>query len=306
MKILITGGAGFIASHIADACIAEGHEIFIIDDLSTGVSSNIPSKANFFNLNINSSEVNYIFEAEQFDVVIHHAAQINVRTSVSAPLIDAAINIFGGINIYEAARKYGVKKIIFSSTGGAIYGDNVIHPTPENSELEPCSPYGIAKLANEKYLRFYKDTYGVDFVCLRYANVYGPRQNPKGEAGVVSVFINKMLNDEQPIINGTGEYIRDYVNVRDVVKANLFALRKEVSGIYNVGTEVKTTTNQIFTMLNSIIGKNVKEVHGPAMPGEQLVSCISHQKFLKEHGWKPDVKLIDGLKETVDYFKNAQ
>jgi len=253
-------------------------------------------------MDITSPEIESFFEKEKFDVLNHHAAQMNVRFSVEYPSFDAKTNIIGGLNLYEAARRNGVKKIIFASTGGAIYGDQEVIPTPENMPLEPCSPYGIAKLANEKYLAFYKETYGVDFVCLRYANVYGPRQNHKGEAGVVAIFINKMLNGEQPIINGDGLYTRDYVFIKDVVNANVLALNDTVSGIYNIGTEIQTTTNEIFHHLRKLTNSNCDEVHGEAKKGEQRVSCISYQKFKNAHNWQPKANLFDGLRETVAYF----
>ena len=303
MKILVTGGAGFIASHIAEAYTQLGNEVVIIDNLSTGTKENLPKNARFIQMDIISSEIHTLFEKEKFDVVCHHAAQMNVRFSVEDPIFDANTNIIGGLNLYEAARKTGVKKIIFASTGGAIYGEQEVIPTPENMPLEPCSPYGIAKLANEKYLAFYKETYGLDFVCLRYANVYGPRQSPKGEAGVVAIFINRMLNGKQPIINGDGLYTRDYVFVKDVVNANILALNSDVSGIFNIGTGIETTTNEIFSHLKNLTNSNCAEVHGEAKKGEQRVSCISYQKFLKMHNWQPKTKIIDGLSETVKYFK---
>lgn len=304
MNILVTGGAGFIASHIADAYIALGHNVIVLDNLSTGFKRNVPTKAKFFELDVTDEQaVNDLMRAERIDIVNHHAAQMNVRFSVESPKEDAITNILGGLNVYEAARKNGVKKVIFASSGGAIYGDTKNIPTPETEQLEPCSPYGIAKLANEKYLAFYKETYGMDFVCLRYANIYGPRQNAKGEAGVVAIFANKILRNEQPVINGDGNNTRDYVYVKDVVKANVFALEDDCSGIYNIGTEIETSTNQIFHLLNTLLGMQAQEVHGEAKMGEQRVSCISSEKLHNEFGWKPQTLLSEGLKETIQYFK---
>ena len=303
MNILVTGGAGFIASNIVDAYLSLGHKVTIIDNLSTGDVRNINPNARFIEMDITSENVLDLFMAERFDILNHHAAQMDVRFSVSNPLFDANSNIIGGLNLYNAAQKSGVKKIIFASSGGAIYGDNVDIPTTENSLLEPCSPYGIAKLTNEKYLSFYRDTYNIDVVCLRYANIYGPRQSFKGEAGVVAIFIHKLLNNEQPIINGDGKNIRDYVFVNDVVKANVIALNKEVNGIYNIGTEIGTDVNQIFNNIKNLIGIDCEEFHGEAKKGEQRLSCISYQKFCKQHNWKPETKLLDGLKETINYFQ---
>jgi UDP-glucose 4-epimerase len=302
LKVLITGGAGFIASHIADAYINLGHSVVIIDNLSTGNEKNIPSKAKFIKMDITAPEIKNVFAEEKFDILNHHAAQMDVRFSVNNPMFDATTNILGGLNLFEAAKDTGVKKIIFASSGGAIYGDGCPIPSPENSSLEPCSPYGIAKLTNEKYLAFYKETYNIDCVCLRYANIYGPRQNHKGEAGVVAIFINKMLNGEQPIINGDGLNTRDYVFVRDVVNANVIALQPEMTGIFNIGTEIETNVNQIFNFIKDNINPNCKEVHGEAKSGEQRISCISYQKINKQHNWIPQTKLFDGLAETIKYF----
>jgi UDP-glucose 4-epimerase len=302
MKILITGGAGFIASHIADAYIALGHEVIIIDNLTSGSEENIPTKARFINMDITSPEIINVFEKEKFDVINHHAAQMNVRFSVQDPVFDAKTNIIGTVTLCEAAIKTNVKKIIFASSGGTVYGEQKIVPTPENVYLEPCSPYGIAKLANEKYLSFYSDTYGIDTVCLRYANVYGPRQNPHGEAGVIAIFIEAMNSNKQPIINGEGNYTRDYVFIKDAVNANVIALGDKVNGIYNVGTAIETSTNDIFRNIKMLLKSNCKEIHGDAKKGEQIISCISYKKFKDEHNWQPQINLLDGLKETIDDF----
>ena len=306
MHILVTGGAGFIASHIVDAYLSLGHKVTIVDNLSMGDMKNLNPAARFIEMDITSDKILDLFMSEKFDVLNHHAAQMDVRYSVANPLFDANTNIIGGLNLYEAAQKSGVKKIIFASSGGAIYGDDVAIPSPENSSLEPCSPYGITKLTNEKYLAFYKETYNIDMVCFRYANIYGPRQNFKGEAGVVAIFINKLLTGEQPIINGDGKNTRDYVFVQDVVKANVLALNDYVKGIYNIGTEIETNVNQIFHHLKELMCSNCTEIHGEAKKGEQRISCISYQKIFREHNWHPETKLIDGLKETVKYFKEKK
>ncbi|MBI5325183.1 MAG: NAD-dependent epimerase/dehydratase family protein [Ignavibacteriae bacterium] len=233
MKILVTGGAGFIASHITDAYINAGHDVFIIDNFSSGRKENVNHKATLIEMDINDEKVDELFKIEKFDIINHHAAQMDVRFSVDNPRFDATTNILGSLNLYESAKKYGVKKVIFASTGGAVYGEQDYFPADENHPTSPCSPYGIAKLANEKYLFYYKQIFGMEHVIFRYVNVYGPRQNPHGEAGVVAIFINKMLSGNQPVINGDGLNTRDYVFVEDVVKANLLALKSNVSGIYN-------------------------------------------------------------------------
>jgi len=304
MHILVTGGAGFIASNIVDAYIELGHRVTVIDNLSTGSLDNLNKNANFIEMDINDNAINVLFAEQHFDVLNHHAAQMDVRFSVENPIFDAQNNIIGGLNLYQAAQKSGVKKIIFASSGGAIYGDNLPIPTPEDSPLEPCSPYGIAKLTNEKYLAFYQNNYNIDVVCLRYANIYGPRQNFNGEAGVVAIFIHKMLTGKQPIIYGDGKNTRDYVFVDDVVRANVIALNESVKGIYNIGTEIETDVNQIFNSIKELMDSDCAEVHGEEKQGEQRRSCISYQKIMREHNWSPEIKLIDGLNKTIDYFKN--
>ncbi len=306
MKILVTGGAGFIASHIADAFIKDGHEVFILDNLSTGFEKNINPKARFIYDDIGNQQLSKLFEEEKFDVVNHHAAQMDVRRSVAEPAYDANTNIIGTINILQNCVKTGVKKFMFASTGGAVYGEQKYFPADENHSTFPLSPYGISKLAVEKYLFFYNVQYKLKYTVLRYANIYGPRQNPFGEAGVVAIFTNKLLKGEQPLINGSGLQTRDYVFVEDVVKANQLSLGDERSEIYNIGTGKETNVNDLYGMLNNIIRKGQIEKHGPAAPGEQLRSVIASDKFNHEFGWKPSTSLDEGLKKTVNYFQANQ
>lgn len=302
MKILVTGGAGFIASQIADAFINDGHKVFIIDDLSTGFEKNINPKAEFIKADICDLELSSLFEKEKFDFVDHHAAQMDVRRSVADPVFDANINILGTINLLKNAVKTGVKKFMFASTGGAVYGEQKYFPADEHHPTNPLSPYGISKLSVEKYLYFYKVQYNLNYTILRYANIYGPRQNPFGEAGVVAIFSSKLIKGEQPVINGTGEQTRDYVFVGDVVQANLITLNDKESDIYNIGTGQETNVNQLFGLLNKIIGKNKEEKHGPAAPGEQMRSVITSDKIFKKFGWRPSASLEEGLKKTVEFF----
>lgn len=304
MKILVTGGAGFIASHISDAFINEGHDVFVLDNLSTGFERNINPKAKFINSNICDKSLSQLFEKEKFDVVNHHAAQMDVRRSVADPAFDANTNIIGTINLLQNSVKNGVKKFAFASTGGAVYGEQDYFPADEKHPTSPLSPYGISKLAVEKYLFFYNAQYNLNYTILRYANIYGPRQNPFGEAGVVAIFSSKLIKGEHPIINGTGKQTRDYVFVEDVVKANLLTLKDDKSDIYNVGTGKETDVNKLFTELNKITGKGSKEKHGPAAPGEQMRSVITSAKLFKKFNWKPDSELTVGLQKTVDYFRN--
>ena len=303
MNILVTGGAGFIGSHVVDAYITDGHHVVVVDDLSSGVKENLNPKAEFYQIDIRGQEVQQIFRRHSFDVVNHLAAQMDVRRSVADPMFDASINVIGGLNIFESARQSGVKKIIFSSTGGAIYGEQDFFPADEEHPVRPLSPYGITKLVTEKYLSYYKEVYGIDHVVLRYANVYGPRQNPHGEAGVVAIFAKKMLQGEQPIINGDGKQTRDYTYVGDVVRANVVALKYPGSDVFNVGTGIETDVTQLFRILRGLLNSTCPEEHGPAKMGEQLRSVISYAKIQRELGWSPSVRLSDGLKITAEFFK---
>jgi UDP-glucose 4-epimerase len=303
LKILVTGGAGFIASQVADALIDEGHRVFIVDDLSTGFEKNINPKVTFIKANICDLDLSRLFEKEKFDLINHHAAQMDVRRSVGDPIFDANINILGTINLLKNTVNTGVKKFMFASTGGAVYGEQKYFPADEEHPSNPLSPYGISKLAVEKYLYFYKTQYDLNYTILRYANIYGPRQNPFGEAGVVAIFSSKLLKGEQPVINGTGKQTRDYVFVGDVVKANLLTLNDNESEIYNIGTGTETDVNQLFALLNKITGKQKEEKHGPAAPGEQMRSVITSDKIFKKFNWRPSTSLEEGLKKTVEYFE---
>ncbi|HVO75563.1 MAG TPA: NAD-dependent epimerase/dehydratase family protein [Ignavibacteriaceae bacterium] len=306
MKILVTGGAGFIASQVADAFINDGHKVFILDDLSTGFEKNINPKAEFIKANICDLELSGLFEKEKFDLINHHAAQMDVRRSVADPVFDANINILGTINLLKNAMKTGVKKFMFASTGGAVYGEQKYFPADEQHPTNPLSPYGISKLSVEKYLYFYKAQYNLNYTILRYANIYGPRQNPFGEAGVVAIFCSRLLKGEQAVINGSGEQTRDYVFVGDVVKANLLTMNNKESDVYNIGTGKETNVNQLFGLINKITGKNKEEKHGPPAPGEQMRSVITSDKIFKKIGWRPSTTLDDGLKKTVEFFAGSR
>ena len=306
MKILVTGGAGFIGSHVADALIAEGHTVHVLDDLSTGREENVPAQATLHVFDIRSDETAALMAREQYDVLIHHAAQMDVRASVADPSFDADVNVRGFLNLAEAGRKNGLDKILFASTGGAIYGEPDYTPQDEEHPLRPVSPYGITKLTTEKYLYFYQQQYGIDYVALRYANIYGPRQNPHGEAGVVAIFTQYMLDGKQPIINGDGKQTRDYVYVGDVVDANLKALRYEGSGIFNVGTGVETNVNELFRHLRTLTGADAEEQHGPGKPGEQQRSVLGYRRTERELGWTPHVDIENGLAKTVAWFERQE
>lgn len=303
MNILVTGGAGFIGSHITDALISEGHAVTIVDDLSMGKKENINAKAAFYQIDIRNEKLKHIFEEKKFDVVMHQAAQMDVRKSVDDPLFDASVNILGTLNLLENSRIHGVRKFMFASTGGAIYGEQEYFPADEQHPTRPLSPYGIAKLAVEKYMFYFSEVHGLPYISLRYGNVYGPRQNPHGEAGVIAIFLAKMLADEQPLINGEGKQTRDYVYVGDVVKANLLALKHPASAIFNVGTGIETDVNELFMTLKQLTGSACEKKHGPGKKGEQQRSVIDSSGLQKTFGWRPSVGLKEGLQTTVEFFK---
>ena len=306
MNILITGGAGFIGSHVADALIAAGHSAVIIDDLSTGLKSKVNERATFYRMDIRDRAVEDIFRRHSIDVVSHHAAQMDVRRSVEDPEFDASVNIAGSLNILECARRSGVKKIIFASTGGAIYGEQVRFPADEEHPTNPLSPYGISKLSVEKYLSFYSNVHHLTTIVLRYANVYGPRQRPDGEAGVVAIFGEKMFKGGTPTINGDGTQTRDFVYVEDVVRANLLALNCPASETFNVGTGKEHDVNFIFRELKRHLSPDCAEHHGPAKAGEQKRSVISPAKIARMLAWKPSVSMDEGLSRTAEWLRSGK
>ena len=305
MKICVTGGAGFIGSHVVDGFIDQKHEVVVIDNLSMGRMENLNPKAKFYLMDIRSKEVEKVFENEEFDVICHHAAQMDVRTSVEDPFFDADVNILGSLNLLHNCVRFNVNKFLFASTGGAVYGNQLTYPCDENHINDPVSPYGVGKLTVEKYLYYYAVEFGIRYVSLRYANIYGPRQNAQGEAGVVAIFCDRLLRGQQPIINGDGKQTRDYVYVGDVVKANLGALAFKENEIFNIGTAIETDVNTLFGYLNEMTGAEAQEKHGPAKSGEQRRSVISSQKAEKLLGWKPAVGLENGLKRTVEFFRKS-
>ncbi|MEK6889833.1 MAG: NAD-dependent epimerase/dehydratase family protein [Nanoarchaeota archaeon] len=299
-KILVTGGAGFIGSNLVDALIAGGHEVSVIDNFMTGNKKNVNSKAKLIVKDIRD-DLNNLFSEGKFDYVYHLAAQANVRKSLENPVEDAKINIIGSLNLIDNCVKHSVKKLIFSSTGGAIYSKTARVPCNEESEIKPESPYGLAKWTVENYLRIMKDTKKLNYCILRYSNVYGPRQDAKGEAGVVSIFIDKLLKNEQLVVFGDGEQTRDFVFVKDVVKANLLAFKNNLEGVYNVGTGKEISVNELAKMLLKLTNGKSKVVHGPAISGELLRNALNAGKLVSK-GWKPEYSLEKGLKETVEWF----
>jgi UDP-glucose 4-epimerase len=301
MKILVTGGAGFIGSHIVDAYIELGHKVTVIDDLSTGEIRNVNPKANFIKIDIREGALEDIFQLGKFEVVNHHAAQINVRKSLEDPIYDAEVNVVGSLNVINQSAKHGVKRIIFSSSGGAIYGEPERFPITEDFPMLPLSPYGVAKLTTEYYLRVFRDLYGLDYVILRYGNVYGPRQISKSEAGVISIFINQILKNEQCFVNGDGDQVRDYVYVGDVVAANVRALTGPAD-FFNIGTGATTSVNRLIEILAGIIGREVDHSHRTPIPGEVRKNVLDHAKAREKLGWQPKISIKDGIQQTFDYF----
>jgi UDP-glucose 4-epimerase len=307
MKILVTGGAGFIGSHVVNAFIEDGHEVVIIDDLSTGRQSNLNPAARFYQVDIRDPHLEEIFRIEKPDVISHHAAQMDVRRSVAEPLFDADVNILGSLKLIEYAKKYPVKKFIYISTGGAVYGEPEYLPCDENHPINPICQYGASKHTVEHYLYMYHVNYGLKYTVLRYPNVYGPRQDPHGEAGVVAIFCGKMLAGEPVTINGDGEQTRDYVYVGDCARANVMvADENQASGIYNLGTGKGTSVNEIFAGLRDIIGYQLAPVYGPAKVGETRFIYLSADKAAQELGWQPTMPLAEGLRKTVDYFRVSE
>ncbi len=301
--LCITGGAGFIGSHIADACVAAGHRVLIIDDLSSGRRENVPAGAELHELDILSPEATRLVQESGIEILIHEAAQIDVRRSVEDPPFDATVNVVGSLKLFEAARRGGVGQILFASTGGAIYGEQDVYPAPEEHIQRPLSPYGVAKLAVERYLYVYHQTYGLDVTCLRYANVYGERQNPHGEAGVVAIFLDRLLSGRSATINGDGLQTRDYVHVSDVVRANMAALGRPGFATYNVGTAVETSVVELFRELTRALGVDVEAQHGPGKSGEQRRSSIDPGLLARELGVGGMLPLPEGFRRTAEWFR---
>ncbi len=303
MKTLVTGGAGFIGSHLVDRLLQEGYSVAVVDDLSTGKQKNLHKEAKFYKMDVRSQSLARLFKKERPEMVFHLAAQMDVRRSVSDPRFDAESNIIGLLNLLELAVQHGVRRVVFASSGGAVYGEQADFPAPELHATNPLSPYGVSKRTGEHYLYYYQKVCGLEYTALRYANVYGPRQDPFGEAGVVAIFTQKMLKGEQPVINGNGMQTRDFVFVEDVIEANMAAIRSVGSDLFNVGTGIETSVNDLFCLLAHIVGVSMKEVHGQEKKGEQLRSSLDCQKIYKALDWAPRISIQEGLEKTVEYFR---
>jgi len=306
MKILVTGGAGFIGSHVADVFLDAGHDVVVVDDLSTGRREHLNPSAQFYELDIRDSELDEIFAGEQPDVVSHQAARANVRESMEKPLLYADVNVLGSLNVLECCRRHSVGKVIYASTGGAVYGEPQELPATEDHPIKPLDPYGASKHHVEHYLELYQMNFGIAFTNLRYPNVYGPRQDPYGEAGVVAIFSNQMLHGGQPMINGSGEQERDFVYVGDVARANVLSLERGDGGTYNIGSGIGTSINHLFDLLAERTGYDEPAVRGPAKQGEVFKIYLDATRAQKELGWTPEVQLEEGLEHTVAYFKERK
>ena len=304
MKALVTGGAGFIGSTLVDALLAAGHEVTVVDDLSRGRREQVSPAATFVELDITSDALDRTIADARPEVVFHQAAQIDVRRSVSEPLLDTRINVLGTVNLLQTCATTGVRRVVFASSGGAVYGDTDDLPTREDHACQPASPYGIAKLVAEHYGRVFATLHGLEFTALRYANVYGPRQDPHGEAGVVAIFAERLLADEELVINGDGKQTRDYVHVNDVVAANLHAATAAQTGVVNIGTGREASVNEIHRILASAAGTSAEAAHGPAKAGEQRRSCVAIERAGELLDWVPQVRLEDGLTATLDWFRS--
>ncbi len=311
-RVLVTGGAGFIGSHVADAYLAAGDDVWVVDDLSSGRPENLPADARFVEADIRDPEIRSLFRDVRFDLVNHHAAQIDVRISVTDPARDAGINLLGLLNITEAALEVGTKRIVFVSSGGVVYGEPEQIPTPESAPKLPLSPYGVTKLGGELYLNYYRMVRGLEYVALRYSNVFGPRQDPHGEAGVVAIFCNRLLGGTALTIFGDGEQTRDYVYVRDVVAANMLVSNLslgEGQGLdaraFNVGSGVGTSVNRLADVLEGIANVHQPRDHRAERPGELRHSTLD-STLIRGRGWAPAFTLEEGLRETFEHIANQR
>lgn len=303
MKVLVTGGAGFIASHVVDAYVERGHDVTVVDDLSSGLRENVNPQAKLIVADLRERETVDALRGRQFDLVNHHAAQIDVRVSVADPAADAELNVVAALRLFQAMIDDGVRKIVFASSGGASYGEPHYAPQDEQHPVHPLSPYGCAKLAIDQYLGFFRHVHGVKAVSLRYGNVYGPRQRKDGEAGVIAIFAGALLDGQTPRINGTGEQTRDYVFVEDVVRANMAASELDLDGIYNVGTGIETSVNTLYAAITRALGIDRAAEHGPAKAGEQMRSVLDGSRLRKTAGLPEPVQIEEGLRRTVEWLR---
>ena len=303
--ILVTGGAGFIGSHLVDRLVSEGHKVVVVDDLSSGKLRNQNKGAVFYHADVADSALTEVFEREKPYIVCHHAAQVGVAKSMKDPVGDASVNVLGSVRLLELSRQYGVEKFIFSSPANNLYGDVQYLPCDEAHPINPDTPFGLSKRAAEEYVVLYSQMYRLNYVILRYGNIFGPRQNSSGGSGVVSIFTRAMMEGKQPRIFGDGEQERDFLYVDDAVEANMLAIEGG-RGIYNVGSGEGTSINRLFDMLKGILRYKWRPIYGPARPGEVRKICLDNSRITHELEWKPKVDLMEGLERTVDYLRSSE
>lgn len=305
MKVIVTGGAGFIGSHIVDLLVENNYDVCVIDDLSHGRIENINPKAKFYVCDILSNEIFNIFQIEKPDIVVHEAAQISTVDSIANPIKDAKINIMGSLNVLEASKNVKVGKIIYSSSA-AVFGEPKYLPIDEEHPLDMISNYGASKHVVEHYLSIYRKLYNIKYIVLRYSNVYGPRQDSSSEGGVISIFCDKLLKNEAPYIYGDGEQTRDFIYVKDVAKANLFAIKSHTEGIFNVSSNQKVSINELFTIIIKVLNKNLKPIYTEKREADLVNSYMDYEKIFKQIGWKPQYTIFDGIKETIEFYKKEK
>ncbi len=306
MKILMTGGAGFVGSHVTDAFIHAGHDVVVVDNLSTGSRNNLHRQADFHNIDIRDDDaLMKLFAKQKFDVVCHHAARTSVRESFVEPGLYAQVNVLGSLNLLVLCKRFGIKKFIYASTGGAAYGEPLYLPVDENHPINPLDPYGASKHFVEHYVYLYNVNFGMPYTILRYSNVYGPRQNCHGEAGVIGIFAHCMLHLQSPVINGNGEQERDFVYVSDIAHANLLSLQTSDNAIINLGTGRGTSVDKVYQKLREITGFRGQEIHGPAKQGEVFKIWLDWTRAKRILGWFPEVDLDEGLQKTVEFLRHA-
>ncbi|MEK3783968.1 NAD-dependent epimerase/dehydratase family protein [Paenibacillus sp. FSL R5-0810] len=301
MKVLVTGGAGFIGSNLVDALINIGHKVTVIDNLSTGDKRNINPEACFYQMELNSKSIEDVFENTKPDIVFHLAAQVNVGKSIECPLLDEEINIRGTLNLLNCCKNFGVKKIVYSSSA-AVYGKPHFNPITEDHITEPISYYGVSKLTPEYYIKVFSSLYNISYVILRYSNVFGPRQNHEGEGGVVSIFINKLINKDRPVIYGSGLQTRDFIFVKDVVNANLAAIEYEENDTFNIGTNESISVVGLLDLLSNIHGQNVQAMFETGRKGDIMHSCLDNNKAKSKLKWAPSHDFEQSLKDTLHYY----
>ncbi len=303
MRILVTGGAGFIASHVSDRLLDLGHQVAIVDNLVTGERENLPGGAAFYETDICDQDLHDVFRVERPEAIVHHAAHIDVTRSVREPAYDASINILGSLNLLECCREHGVRKVIYAGTGGALFGEPSYLPVDEDHPIDPISPYGVSKHTVEHYLFAYHANHGLDYVVLRYPNVYGPRQDPHGEAGVVAIFALQMLTGRQPVIFGDGTKTRDYCYVADMVEANIIALNSPGCGVYNLGRGIEVSDLQVFETVRAAVGSDTDPAFAAVRPGEVEHIALDASKAERELGWRWKVGLKEGVAEAVSFYR---